>query len=476
MIGLSIPPTLKKPALLSLGLHLLGAYFSAGYYAPDEHFQILEVLNAKLGLSPWSDLAPEIHAQARPMVQVALYTLIVKVLSAIGIANPFVWALWLRMLSSVIGWWALWRLILKGPSSYRTPAVIWLASWLWFLPALHARTSQENLGGSLLVLALSFGFEGAWFLSALALGFAGEVRYQLLAVVLPLGIWMLRQGSPRRVLAGGAASFLISRLADAWIYGNPVYPFWNYIFFTTVRDKLFTKEPVVLWEYFRNVTTESWPVLGILALLLCLYYWIKNPKNPLTLATAPLFLAHTFIAHKEIRFLFPMAHFFPFILAHSFTHAREALPWLTATPRALVTGLKAWNAVGLTVLTLLPARGVLNVLDDLWQRADRVTPETLTLYRSEAEPDPYFPRGLSMAFYRPKNLAWVPASENPLRWETARTPLDANCILIAQAPSALAMETLDQLREKISLLQTLVPRDRIARTRLVYCDRSGAGP
>jgi phosphatidylinositol glycan class B len=40
-------------------LHLLAAIFSVGFYHTDEHFQILEFLNYKLGRSTGAELAVE---------------------------------------------------------------------------------------------------------------------------------------------------------------------------------------------------------------------------------------------------------------------------------------------------------------------------------------------------------------------------------------------------------------------------------
>ena len=56
----------KNIFILSLFVYLITAFFSVGYYHPDEHFQLLELCNYKLGNSPASDLAWEFNERIRP--------------------------------------------------------------------------------------------------------------------------------------------------------------------------------------------------------------------------------------------------------------------------------------------------------------------------------------------------------------------------------------------------------------------------
>jgi hypothetical protein len=55
--------------LVSLALHLLAAIFSTGYQNSDEHFQILEFLNAFLGRTPVATLPIEYARMIRPWFQ-----------------------------------------------------------------------------------------------------------------------------------------------------------------------------------------------------------------------------------------------------------------------------------------------------------------------------------------------------------------------------------------------------------------------
>jgi phosphatidylinositol glycan class B len=141
--------SLRNILLFSLLLHVIAAYFSAGFYHSDEHFQILEFLNYKLGLSPASALPIEFHEQIRPWLQPTLYLAIIKPFTFLGDWNPFHWVLAIRLFSSLLGWLSLCGLALLSDQWFENQKLkkiaLWLCAILWFLPALHARHSSENL-------------------------------------------------------------------------------------------------------------------------------------------------------------------------------------------------------------------------------------------------------------------------------------------------------------------------------------------
>jgi len=78
--------------------------------------------------------------------------------------------------------------------------------------------------------------------------------------------------------------------------------------------------------------------------------WLRNPRHPVSWATLPFVLAHVAIAHKEARFLFPLA-----ILATSF----PVLGFSPGLPRwreafARIWGWRhSWAAKAVTAISLL---------------------------------------------------------------------------------------------------------------------------
>src|SRR5690349_19703202 len=92
---------------IALLLHMIGAIFSAGFYHADEHFQIIEFMNYKLGRIPVSELPLEFGHAIRPWLQPAILTGMTQLLNILGVDSPFNLALSFRILSSLLGWLSL---------------------------------------------------------------------------------------------------------------------------------------------------------------------------------------------------------------------------------------------------------------------------------------------------------------------------------------------------------------------------------
>src|ERR1044071_1072032 len=87
-----------RRSLVLLGaVTLVTAWFSVTFYFPDEHYQILEFMSWKLGVTPVSELPWEFSAQIRPWLQPLLYFLISKPLLLLGVTDMFTVVFVLRL-------------------------------------------------------------------------------------------------------------------------------------------------------------------------------------------------------------------------------------------------------------------------------------------------------------------------------------------------------------------------------------------
>ena len=68
---------LRQSLLLLAAATLVTAWFSVTFYFPDEHYQVLEFVSYKLGVTRAGDLPWEYSARIRPWLQPLLYFLIV---------------------------------------------------------------------------------------------------------------------------------------------------------------------------------------------------------------------------------------------------------------------------------------------------------------------------------------------------------------------------------------------------------------
>ena len=85
----------------------LAAWCTTGYFHPDEHFQILEFANWKMGGTPTEVLPWEFYARMRPSLQPVLAIGFIRIFQGIGIHDPFIWAFLLRLGTGLATGWVL---------------------------------------------------------------------------------------------------------------------------------------------------------------------------------------------------------------------------------------------------------------------------------------------------------------------------------------------------------------------------------
>jgi len=127
---------------------LITAVNSVGYYQADEHFQILEFANYKLGNTDAGKLAWEFKAEIRPALQPALAVVLIKASSIMEINNPFNQAMLLRLLSGISCFFCLlflYRQFFK--TNLNLLYYILLFFSFWFVPFVFVRFSSETWSG-----------------------------------------------------------------------------------------------------------------------------------------------------------------------------------------------------------------------------------------------------------------------------------------------------------------------------------------
>jgi phosphatidylinositol glycan class B len=395
---------LRRCLLVSLVLHVAAAIFSYGFQNTDEHFQILEFLNFRLQLGPSdvSQLPIEYGRQLRHWLQPFLYAGPIQMLRALGVESPFLWAASARWVSALIGWASLVALAQLLPRWFaqieeRKRALLSL-TFIWFMPALHARHSSESLSSTLIVGAVACVNP---LLSGFLAGLAFTARYGVAFMVFGLGLWILVFAERRwRTFSiwslGGALSVAVTVLIDRWGYGVWTYPAWNYFAFHAFEGNATIAGVSPWWDYFRRVWTETWPVLAPIVLFSSIASWFWFPRHVLTWVTLPFVVAHIFLGHKETRFLYPLAPLATLQCVLIYPKLKEAL--LGKPFVVVVRGVVALNFVALAALTLLPAWSPIRFFQGVYENALQIE----QLYSFER--DPYDVTGVRMNFYRPPSL------------------------------------------------------------------------
>jgi phosphatidylinositol glycan class B len=364
-------------ALLAAGLVLaLLVTRTHGVYQVDEYFQVVEAASYLLGRTPFADLTWEFPARIRPFLQPALYAGLARAAGAVGVTDPFALLHVFRIATALAGWGALvvaYRAFAPGLRDARWRGLLAATLGLsYFVPFLAGRTSSETLSGALLLLALSLrhrpgGGAGRVFMAGLFLGLAFDVRYQVgLAAAGVVAHAVLWPGAGRSrwavapwLLAGALLAAGVGLLVDAWAYGAPVFTPWNYLRVNLLEGKAssFGTLPAIAYPV---LLLAAFPPFGAFAVAGLALLWLRRPRHLLTWATIPFFLGHSLIAHKEIRFLFPLLlpALIGLVLLWDDADAGEGrtarfLAWTRqAFGHPITLGL---NAVGLVAVCLLPS-------------------------------------------------------------------------------------------------------------------------
>jgi len=417
-------PNLSDRTLLLSGIALcvLAAWFTIGYHHPDEHFQIWEFANYKLGNIPAADLPWEFPAQMRPGLQPFLAYSTVLVAQKLGIENPFLHIFITRLICGLAGLWVSWKWFLWLERDLKSPdAARWMRIGLlffWFMPYLNVRFSSENtsaicfFGGLLLLLQQIEQQKGRFSVKLVAagllLGFSFFFRYQIAFAGIGLVAWLLFE--KRLSLSSWAALFVgvlgasvMGFAADCWLYGDWICPPYNY-FVTNIlhSEAKFGTEP--WWWYFENTFIALLPPLSLVLLFFFAIGIWQKPRHVLTWCLVPFILAHIAVEHKEMRFLFPMILPFFFLVVVGWEYFRENYGVKNWMQKVLRVSL--WINVPLVIFwTFTPAKGLVAYPYFLWDWFKKNP--TSTVYFVKSEPRKHYP--LNMPFYEnpaQKQVSW----------------------------------------------------------------------
>lgn len=279
-------------------------------YWPDELYQSLEQahrLSFGSGLIPW-----EFRDGARNWILPGLFAGLWQVASLLGVSSSLTLVALARgavVLASVLAI-ALAARLAERLANARAGLVTALV--LAVLPAsvvFGYRTLSESVSAPLVVLASLLLFDRSprrvvW--AGLCITLATLLRYQNALFGVVSLLWLLQQRRQREALifagAGAAALVVGSGLLDWLSWGRPFHSLFAYVDFNLLRGGASTFGVEPFGYYARSLWTSSGPVLLVLAAL-CVLGGLRAPVVGMSVLLDVL--VHSFIPHKELRFLVP---------------------------------------------------------------------------------------------------------------------------------------------------------------------------
>ncbi len=310
---------------------LITAYFSNGWFHPDEHFQILEFANWKLGKITAQELAWEFNEKIRSSLQPTLAFLFIKFLGLFSIENPFYIIIILRMITAIITWYLICLYLIEFIKELKNDDVkklLCLMFLIWFIPLISVRFTSESWSNIFFLIAVylsqyKYNEKPISKLILVLIGFlfamAFYFRFQISFAILGWACWLIISKKYNilqnmLILWGFIIGIVTFTGLDYWFYGEFFITPYNY-FYSNIINKVAAQFGVFpWWAYFSFFIIKAIPPISILLLIFFLIGFIKIKKNIYFYILLFFYGIHFIISHKEIRFLFPLNIFFIYFI------------------------------------------------------------------------------------------------------------------------------------------------------------------
>ena len=379
---------------------LITAYFSVGYYRGDE-YNLLEFADQILGKRGFEQTCWELVDKIRPSFQPMVAAIVIKVMRLIGFDSPFTQALFLRLIT--VGYFFfVSKMCYEHFSKHivNKKVLLVLTYFLWFLIFVSVRFSSEIWSAMHFMVAyiLWFKWREKSILKLLFIGcmvgLAFQFRYQTAIMSLGFLLWLVifeeqRSKSISILLCGFLTVLIIGTVLDRVMYGEWVISPYNYFHENIMKDKISTYGVYPWYHFVVDLINKTYIIYGVPILVGIILLLYKKPRNPLNFVVLPFIVFHSFIGHKEMRFMFPLLFFVPFYISYviSFIGERKFLMNIIQYV-FLVT-----NTLLLLLVMFYSFDSNVKVMKYVYENMD----ENDRLY--VIEDNPYNRRGFELSFY-----------------------------------------------------------------------------
>ncbi len=398
--------------LISLVIQIVFCITQVGYFHPDQHFQLIEFSSWQLGEPSGATSVWELKSHIRPTIQVYLFSGFVETCRFIGVYDAYTQLTILRLVFGLLGF-LLFNTI--GIYYFKSNQkllniVLLLINLSWLSPYIRTLFSSE-MGSAMLFFGAIFLYESKnknniyIFLIGFLFSLTFFFRFQMLFGMLGFGLWMI-------VIEKRYIRML--PLLIGFFIGLIVNVFLDYLFY---QELVFTP-----YEYYRVNITEGKAaefgtadglyylvmlllVVGTPPLSAVFFYYslkgiVRQYRQPLVFVIVAFVLGHSFVAHKEERFLFPILSVLPILTGWGLESVVSRYENSKKKISGFLNGI-IYTSIGLTIAVFIAL--AFNPLSQSIEFSRKITEkfrnDTPTLYCFARTPFET-PSSLPLTFYR----------------------------------------------------------------------------
>ena len=398
--------------LTALLIQFITCLTQIGYLHPDQHFQLIEFSSWQLGEPSGATHVWELTKHIRPTVQVYLFSEFLQICRFLHIYDPYTQLTVLRVLMGLAAFALFNSLAIHYFWSDRRVLylVLLLLNFSWLLPYTRAMFSSEMASslaffGAILLYERQRGTFLYVLLAGLLFSLAFYFRFQMAFGLAGFGLWLLVVGRNYRSLIPLLLGFVIGLVINITLD----YQFYQELVFTP-------------YDYFRVNITEgkaaefgtNGPLYYVVMLFLVvgaptlsfflIYYTLKEVssvyRHPLFFAVLFFVIGHSFVGHKEERFLFPILNALPLLAGLGLPTFISYYQQTSQAVRRLLNGnlyvSLGLNTLALFVFTLVPISQTVDFSRQLTTRFGQTKTVVYYLARTPFETQ----GGLPLTFYR----------------------------------------------------------------------------
>ncbi|MFQ3576956.1 MAG: hypothetical protein SNJ77_11030 [Cytophagales bacterium] len=302
---------------------LVASYFSVGYFHPDEHFQVLEFANSKLGLSSFDDLPWEYEFKSRQTLLPAIVYFVAKLLFFFNSYNPFLLIFLLRFFTGLLCFFLMLRISDTFVTDKSLTNTFFAICTLTF-PTISTgiRFSAETISGLLFFWAIIMhNSQNPTILKqifiGLLFGLSFFVRFQIIFAITGFLIYTLMKRETKIKVyvfyfLGAIIAISFGVIIDFWFYDTFVFTPYNY-FYAQIINGVVNQFGIYPFWYYPVLLLKSYDYFtGILILGIIIHNLISNKTTVFNYIFISFLIGHSIIGHKEARFMFPMFFILPY--------------------------------------------------------------------------------------------------------------------------------------------------------------------